>query len=103
MEPLVAKDEISKQQFDSYVATVRIAESDLRASEENFTNARKKAESSKDSMLTSAARVDAALAALDQARANRGQVDISSAQAGSATAAIQQARANLEAAELQLR
>jgi len=102
MQPLVAKDEISKLQYDSYLATSRVAESDLKASQENLVNARKKAESSNASMLTAEARANAARAEVDQARVNRGQVQISSAQAGSASAAIQQARANLEAAELQL-
>lgn len=102
MRPLVAKDEISKQEFDSYQAAARVAESDLKAAEENRINAQKKAESSRASMLTTAARASAARADLEQARANRQQVKISSAQAGSATAAIQQARANLEAAELEL-
>lgn len=102
MEPLVAKDEISKLQFDAYRAAARVAESDLTAAQENLANARKKAESSQASMLTAGARANAARADVEQARANLRQVDISSAQAGSASAAIQQARANLEAAELQL-
>ena len=102
MQPLVAKDEISKLQYDSYLAAARVAESDLKASQENLVNARKKAESSRDSMLTAEARANAAMADVDQARVNRRQVQISSAQAGSASASIQQARANLEAAELQL-
>jgi membrane fusion protein (multidrug efflux system) len=102
MLPLVAKDEISKLQYDSYQAAARVAESDLKASEENLVNAQKKAESSQASVLTAEARARAAQADLDQARVNRRQVDISSAQAGSALAAILQARANLEAAELQL-
>lgn len=102
MEPLVAKDEISKLQYDAYRAAARVAESDLTAAQENLANAQKKAESSQASMLTSGARANAARADVEQARANLKQVDISSAQAGSASAAIQQARANLEAAELQL-
>lgn len=102
MQPLVSKDEISKLQYDSYQATARVAESDLRAAQENLTNAQKKAESSHASLLTTEARANAARAEVDQARVNRRQVQISSAQAGSASASIQQARANLEAAELQL-
>jgi membrane fusion protein (multidrug efflux system) len=102
MEPLVAKDEISKLQYDSYHAAARVAESDLTAAHENLANAQKKAESSQASMLTAGARANAARADVEQARANRRQVDISSAQAGSASANLQQARANLEAAELQL-
>lgn len=102
MEPLIAKDEISKQQFDAYVATARVADSDLIASQQKLANAEKQAQSSKASMQAAQARVDAARAAVEQAQANRGQVSISSAQAGTASAAILQARANLEAAQLEL-
>jgi membrane fusion protein (multidrug efflux system) len=102
MQPLVEKDEISKQQFDSYVATARVAESDVQAAEQNLTNARKKADSSDAAVLQALARVNTARADLEQAKANRQKVEISSAQAGSAAASIQQARANLEGAELQL-
>ncbi len=102
MLPLMEKDEISKLQYDSYVAAARVAESDLKASQENLLNAQKKAESSQASMATAEAKANAARADVEQARANRGQVQISSAQAGSALARIQQARADLETAELQL-
>jgi membrane fusion protein, multidrug efflux system len=102
MQPLVAKDEISKQQFDAYLASARVADNDLIASQQKLANADRQAESSKAAMQAAQARVAAARAALEQARANRGQVDISSAQAGTASAAILQARANLEAAELEL-
>src|SRR5262249_10064243 len=74
MEPLVAKDEISKLQFDSYQAAARVAESDLKASQENLVNAQKKAESSRASTLTAEARANAAQADLEQARVNRRQV-----------------------------
>jgi membrane fusion protein (multidrug efflux system) len=102
MQPLLARDEISKLQYDSYVAAARVAESDLKAAQENLLNAQKKAESSQASVLTAEARAGAARAEVDQARANRGQVRVRSAQAGSASAAVQQARANLEAEELEL-
>lgn len=102
MRPLVAKDEVSKLQFDAYVATARVAESDLVAAQQQLANAGKQAQSSQAAMQAALARVSAAQAALEQARANRQQVDISSAQAGTASAAILQARANLESAELEL-
>ena len=102
MEPLAAKDEITKQQFDAYVAASRVAASELRASEEKLVNAQKSAQGSGASVQAAQARAGVAQAALDQARANRRQVDISSAQAGTASAAILQARANLDAALLQL-
>jgi membrane fusion protein (multidrug efflux system) len=102
MAPLVAKDEISHQQFDAYEAAARVASSDLTASEQKLANAEKQAQGSQAAMHASLARVGAARAALEQARANRRQVGISSAQAGTASAAILQARANLEASQLDL-
>jgi len=102
MEPLAAKNEISKQQFDAYKAAARVAESDLAASVEKAASAAKQAQISKASMEAAQARVFAAQAGLDQAQANRRQVNISSAQASTASAAILKARADLEAAKLQL-
>jgi len=102
MAPLAAKNEISKQQFDSYRAGERVAISELSASEQKLANALKQADSSKAVVQASQARIEAARAALAQATANRRQVDISSAQAGTASAAIEQARAAVTAAELQL-
>ncbi|HEX5109243.1 MAG TPA: HlyD family secretion protein [Vicinamibacterales bacterium] len=102
MQPLAAKDEISKQQFDAFIAAARVAESELRASEEKLANAQKQVQSSGASVEAAQARTEVAKAALQQAMANRRQVDISAAQAGSASAAILQARANLEAAQLEL-
>jgi membrane fusion protein, multidrug efflux system len=102
MEPLVAKNEISKLQFDTYIATERVAISELAASEQKLANAQKQAESSKAQVVAAEARVEAARASLAQATANRRQVEISTAQAGSASAAIQQAQAALTAAELEL-
>ena len=102
MEPLAAKDEITRQQFDAYVAASRVAASELRASEEKLINAQKNAQGSGASVQGAQARAAIAQAGLEQARANRRQVDISSAQAGTASAAILQARANLDAAQLEL-
>jgi len=102
MEPLAAKDEITKQQFDGYVAAAKVAASELRASEEKLVNAQKNAQGSGATVQAVRARADIARAALQQARANRRQVAISSAQAGTASAAIAQARANLDAALLEL-
>lgn len=102
MEPLAAKDEISKLQFDSYKAAARVAESDLASAQQKVLNAQRQAQSSKAGMEAALAHVNAAKANVEQAQANRQQIQISSANAGSASAAILQAKANLEAAELQL-
>ena len=66
------------------------------------TFTRVQVQSSGASVEAAQARTEVAKAALQQAMANRRQVDISAAQAGSASAAILQARANLEAAQLEL-
>ena len=102
MAPLAAQNEISKLQFDAYVAAARVAESELMASQQKLANAEKQAMASRAAMEAARAGVAAAQAALDQSRANRQQVSISSAQAGTASAAVLQARANLDAAELEL-
>ncbi len=102
MKPLVAQDEISKFQYDSYTAAARVAESQLQAAQERLAASDKQAASAKAAHETSAAKVDQAQAALDQSRANRKQVDISATQAESASAAVLQARANLEARQLEL-
>ena len=102
MEPLAKKDEITKQQFDGYVAISKVADSELQASEQKLANARKNAQASQATVDAARARADVARAAFAQAKANRTQVAITSAQAGSAAAAILQAKANLEAARLQL-
>ena len=102
MQPLAAKDEISKLQLDAYVAATRVADSELAASREKLANAEKQAQSSQAAMQAALAHVAAARAGLAQAQANRQQVGISTAQVGTASAAILQARANLEAAQLEL-
>ena len=102
MEPLAAKDEISKLQFDSYKSAARVADSDLAASQQKVINAQRQAQSSKSDVDAASARINSAKAGVEQAQANRQQVQISSAEANTASAAILQARANLETVELQL-
>jgi membrane fusion protein (multidrug efflux system) len=101
MRPLIAKEEISQQQFDSYVAAARAAEGQLRAAQQKVASARDEAQSNEAAVSAAQARLAKARADLAQSRTNRSQVDISAAQASSATAGVQQARANLNAAELQ--
>jgi len=102
MQPLVDKAEISRLQFDSYVAAARVAESDLQASREELASAQKEAAIRKASLDAAQSRVGQAKAQLETSTANRRQVAIRTADAGSASAAVVAARANLEAAELQL-
>jgi len=86
--PLLAKDEISKQQFD-LAAT---AADSARAAREAAEAAARSAEKA----------VEAARARLTQARTGREQVDIVAARAASAAAKVEMARAAVEQARLNL-
>jgi len=102
MKPLVQKEEISKQQFDAYLAGARVAESELSAAKDRLVASERGAEISKAAMLAAKAKVDQGRAGVEQARANHKQVPIKQADAAAAVSAVAQAKANLEAAELQL-
>jgi membrane fusion protein, multidrug efflux system len=102
MRPLVEKSEISQQQFDSYVAAAKVADSELKAAREQLASAGKEASIRKAALDAAQSRVDQARAQLQGSVANRRQVVIRTADAGTAAAAVQAARANLEAAELQI-
>jgi membrane fusion protein, multidrug efflux system len=102
MRPLNAKQEISQQQFDSYVAAANVAAAQLRAAQEQLNASRQAAQNAAAAVQSALARVNEARAGLQQSRAGQQQVNVSAAQAESAAAGIQQARANLDAAELEL-
>jgi membrane fusion protein, multidrug efflux system len=102
MRPLIAKEEISQQQFDAYLAAAQVTAAQLRQAQEQLTAAHQTAQNAGDAARAAAARVQQARAGLQESRANQQQVNVTAAQAKSATAAIQQARANLAAAELDL-
>jgi len=102
MRPLAAKQEISQQQFDSYVAAANVAAAQLRAAQEQVNASRQSAQNAAAAAQSALARVREAQAGLQQSRAGQQQVNVSAAQAASANAGIQQARANLAAAELDL-
>ncbi len=102
MRPLVAKAEISQQQFDSYSAAAKVTAAQLKAaqdrvrfSEQGITTAHAAADAAK-------ARVAQMGAELVQSTANQRQVTVTTAQAVSAAARVQESRANLAAAELNL-
>lgn len=102
MKPLVGKTEISRQQYDGYVAAARVAESQLQAAQEKLKAAYQDAETKKAALAAAQARIEQAQAGLAQAQASQKQVNIQSASASSARAAVQQANANLETVALQL-
>jgi len=102
MKPLLAKAEISQQQYDAYLAAARVADSELKAAKERLAATQQAAEVAKASMHSEQAKVEKARAGVREALANHMQVNIHQADATSAIASVAQARANLEAAELQL-
>ncbi len=102
MRPLAAKAEISRLQFDAYLAAARVAENDLKAAEERLRAAEQQATGAQQAVQAVQSRVAQARAQLAASHANRKQVDVQAAQAQSAEAAVAQARANLETAQLQL-
>lgn len=102
MKPLIEKSEISKLQYDSYVAAARVAESELKAAQERGESARKDAAIRKTALDAAQSRVSQAQSAVTTATANRKQVPIRSSDAATAAAAVAAAQANLAAAELQL-
>jgi membrane fusion protein (multidrug efflux system) len=102
MRPLVAKQEISQQQFDAYAAAADVTAAQLRAAQEQLTGARQMAQNAREAAHAAEGRVRQAQAGLQESRANEQQVNVTEAQAHAATSSIQQARANLAAAELDL-
>ncbi len=102
MRPLSEKSEISRQQFDAYMAAARVAESEWQAAQEKLASAQKEAAIRKASLDVAQSRVNHAKAQVETSVANRKQVAIRTADVGGANAAVAAARANLEAAELQL-
>ncbi len=102
MRPLADKEEISRQQFDTYVAAAKVADAQLSAAKEDLRSSQQTAAQRQAAASAAQARVAQAQAALASSRANQGQVRITQAQAASAQAGVQQARANLETAQLQL-
>ncbi len=102
MQPLVDKAEISRLQYDSYVAAARVAESELRAAKDKLAGALQDAQTKKAAMQASQARVMQGRAGVLEAQANQKQVNVRAADAASADANVTLARANLETAELNL-
>lgn len=102
MKPLLDKAEISRQQYDAYVAAARVAESDLAVAQQKLASARQDAEMRNAQVNVAQSRVAQARAGLETSQANRKQVDVRRAEAGTASSAVGIAQANLAAAELQL-
>ncbi|HWB82821.1 MAG TPA: HlyD family secretion protein [Bryobacteraceae bacterium] len=102
MKPLIAKGEISQQQYDASVAEARVAESELQAAQERLTSAQKQATMRNSAVAAAQSQVNQAQAEVETSVANRRQVTIRTSDVGGAEAAVAQAEAQLEAAQLQL-
>ncbi len=102
MAPLAAEQEISKLEYDSYVAAAKVAAAQLNSARQQLNAARQSAEDARANAQAAASKVTEARAALRESKANQQQVGVSAAEAKSAQAAIEQARANLQAAQLDL-
>jgi membrane fusion protein, multidrug efflux system len=102
MRPLVAKAEISRQQFDAFTAAARVAESELRAAQEKVTSAGKDAQIRRAQVVAAQSKVAQARAMVAQSTASRRQVAMRTADTGTAAAMVAAAKANLDAAELSL-
>lgn len=102
MKTLVDKEEISRLEYDSYIAAARVAAGQLQAAKDKLSSTMKDAETKKAAIASAQARIAQAQAGILQAKATQKQVPVRVADASSATAGIGQAHANLEAAKLDL-
>ena len=100
MKPLVDKAEISRQQYDGYVAAAQVAASEWKAAQEKLASAQKDANMRKSAVDAAQSRVNQAQAQAAGTLANRKQVDVRAADAGTAAASVEAARAALAAQEL---
>ena len=102
MRPLVAKAEISQQQFDAYTAAAKVAEAQVKAAQDRVQAAEQAAATAHAAYEAAQARVGQMRAQVAQSKASERQVQVSDAQVASAQARVKEAMANLAAAELNL-
>jgi len=100
--PLLAKGEISKQQFDAAKANADATASSLKADQEKLAQAQRSIEIAKAQLDAAKARVLQAQAGIVAAKADTKQVLIRQADAQGKIAKVEQARAAVEAAQLNL-
>ena len=102
VKPLVAKNEISQQQFDAYSAAATEAEGELTAARQSLALAQQTISVRQAQVAAAKADLERAHAGLQAAQANTRQVRMSVANAASARAAVQEAQAEVETAQLNL-
>lgn len=102
MKPLAAKEEISQQQYDAFIAAATEAKGELDAANQALALAKQTIPVRQAQVASAKADVEKARANLQAAQANRRQVRISAASAASARAAVGEAQAEVETAQLNL-
>jgi membrane fusion protein (multidrug efflux system) len=100
--PLLAKGEISKQQYDAAKANADATASALKADQEKLAQAERSVDITRAQLNAAKARIDQARATVSSAHAEVMQVKMRSADAQAKLAKVQQAHAALEAAQLNL-
>jgi membrane fusion protein, multidrug efflux system len=100
--PLLAKGEISKQQYDAAKANADANASALKADQEKLAQAQRNVEVTKAQLDAAKARVEQARAGVSSAHADIKQVSMKTADAQAKVAKVEQARAALDAAQLNL-
>lgn len=101
-KPLMAKGEISKQQYDAAKANADASAGALKADQEKLAQAQRNVEVVKAQLDAAKARVLQARAGVEAARADSKQVGMRTADAQAKVAKVAQARASLDAAVLNL-
>jgi membrane fusion protein (multidrug efflux system) len=102
MKQLIAKDEISRQQYDAAVAATDVARASRDAAQAALAEAEKGVAAAEARLSQSRAGIAEALAAVETARSGPSQVSITRSNVSAADARVLQARAALARAELDL-
>src|SRR5262249_38926198 len=102
MTQLVAKDEISRQQYDAAVATEKAARATLDSNKAALEQAQQAVAVAQTHVRQAEAGITQAQAALEGAQTAPEELQVSRAQAGEAAGRIQQAQAAVAQAELNL-
>jgi membrane fusion protein (multidrug efflux system) len=101
-ESLAQQSEISKQQYDAYVATAQVARNDWLAAQQRLEADGQDAAAAKSAVETARANLSRAKAQVRQSRAQELQSGVRKADYESALADVQQAKALLDQARLNL-
>jgi membrane fusion protein (multidrug efflux system) len=102
MKQLVAKEEISKQQYDAAVAAADSSRAALDGAEAAVQEAERGVESAMARLVQARTAVPQAQAGIEAARSGPSQIAVMKSNAASADARVQQAKASLDRAQLDL-